>query len=290
MENYNNTIVFTDWYQVQINGSDSFEISVPKFLKELEKGLNSKAYNVFFNEDNKKFIITYKGHDYDVIFNRDEEESLLSGQYSPLIIKLLWLTKLEKKYNDERAIQAVREAKIESFENSNYENLETVEDYELYLEFLKNKLNKATSQEEKNAINTKITIILQMINEMKKDENKRQNNQEDLEMHINRFIYSDLKQIEELDDENRISLANEIKGIILDYRKRVEAYNQKKKSGLFLGNPLLPKDILGRLIDVEFKIKTAIKTSKISSYVTDSLSGLEERLNSIINDEPQKRR
>lgn len=288
MDDYSNTIVFTDWYQVVINKDKSYEMPVPKFLKALEKELISTDYNVFFNEEKKKFIISFKGNDYDVIFNKDEEESLLSGQYSPLILKLLWLSKLEKKYNDERAIQEVRRAKIEAFIKSNYEYMETVEDYELYLEFLKDQLTKAEKQEEKNAINTKIANIIPIISKMKKEEVRRVENPLDLQLHINRFIHNDLKQIEELDDENRKALANEIKGIILDYRSRVELYNQKKKDGLFLGNPLLPMDILGRIIDVEFKIKKAMKSGKLSSYVKDSLSSLEEKLNAIINEEPQK--
>ena len=279
-----NIVVFTDWYSVIVNTDNvSKEIAIPKFLRELEKKLESKEYNVFYNEKQKKFYITYEGIDYSVIFNNDEQKSLESNDYTPLILKLFWLTSLEKKYNDEKAFQTARKEKINSINNSNYEDIETIEDYELYLDYLKELLKKAKTQEEKNAINTKIVNIVQIVSKMKKEVKEKEENPLNLQMYINKTIYNVLKQVDKLNNEEKKEITSELRTIIVDFKKQVDDYNKKKNSGLFFGNPMVPMDILERIIDVEYKVKSLLKSKEISIFVDESLSGLESELNSIVH-------
>ena len=274
--NNSNKIVFTDWYTVSIISNDrEIELPVPKFLKELEKELKGKDYNVFFNSSNNKFIITYDGVDYDVIFNQTEQKNILSHNYSPLVLKLLYLATKEKKYNDEEALQAVRKKKVEVMDDSNYEVIETVEDYELYLDYLKANLKKVKNNSEKNVINTKIANIVQIIDKMKKEKKQQEENPLNLQMHINRFVYDILKDIDKLDETNRKKIAGELKKILLDFKKMVDDYNKKKANGLFLGDPMVPMEILERIIDVEFKIKDLLRNNEIVNLVNSEFSDTE---------------
>ncbi len=285
----NNKIVFTDWYEVIIILEDKkIEVPVPKFLKELDRGLSKEEYSISFYDDKKEFFITYKGTEYKVILNQTEQEKLESEEYSPLIIKLLLLTSKEKEINDEQALQAVRKTKIDAIIRSNYEDLETVEDYELLLEYLQLALKKSKTPEEKNVNNTKIANVVQIITSMKQEEKEKKENPLNLQMYINKFIYNDLAQVEQLDPKNRGALAQELKKIIIDFRKQVEDYNKKKESGLFLGNPMVPMNILERIIDVEFKIKSVLKSNALSSFVSEQLSELRSELQSIIKSDSGK--
>lgn len=289
MKKNSNQVVFTDWYMVSINDDNNrYEIPVPKFLKELEKKLESKSYNVFFDNEKKVFYITYCGVDYDVILNNKEQNSLLSNNYSPLVLKLLWLASLEKKYNDEAALQNVRKAKIEAIIKSNYEDMESLEDYELFLDYLKSSLKNAKTIEEKNTINTKIANIVKTINEMKKEEKQKEENPLNLQLYINRYIYDILKQVNKLDEKDRKKVAAELRKILVDFKKIVDDYNKKKDTGLFIGNPMLPMDILERIIDVEFELKTLLKSKDLSNYIDSELGDIEEELNSVIHSKNNK--
>ncbi len=284
MSKGNNQIVFTDWYTASINNdSEHYEIPVPKFLKELEKKLESTDYNVFYEENQKRFYITYCGVDYNVLLNKGEQLKLSSGEFSPLILKLFWLAKLEKKYNDEKALQEVRIAKIKAIEESDYEDLDTLEDHELYLEYLENSLKKAKTSKEKNAINTKIAYIVPKIRELKKNEKQQQDNPLNLQLYINRFIYNILAQIEQLDEAERTKMAAKLKKILLDFKKIVDDYNKKKDTGLFIGNPLLPMEILERIIDVEFELKSLLKMKSLGDFVDEELGDVEAELRSVIS-------
>lgn len=287
MGKINNQMVFTDWYKVTICSSRGYvekEIPVPKFLKELEKNLKSLEYNIVFDEDINKFMITYDGVDYDVILNNTEQKCLETKQYSPLILKLLWLATLDKKYTDEIELQKYREERINSIIKSNYEDMVTLEDHELYLEYLNASLKKTKQEDERNTINTKIAAIIPIIDKLRKEESQKVKNPLNLRLYINRFIYDALKQIDELDDEDRIALAGELKLILIDFKKIVDEYNAKKDKGLVIGDPMLPSSILERIIDLEFKIKNVVKKENISSYVENELGDLEKELRSKVED------
>ena len=285
----NNQIVFTEWYTAIINSYDERrELPTPKFLKGLESKLESTEHNVFYDKDEKKFIITYAGKDYDVVLNSNDQQCLLNEEYSPLILKLLWLASKEKQYNDEAALQRVRQQKINTYVKSNYEALETIEDYELYLDYLKVSLKKAKTMEEKNTINTKIATIVQILKEMRKKQDNQIYNPLNLELHINRFIYNIIKKLNNLSDKDRQEIAIELKRILLDYKKIVDDYHQKKDNGLIIGNPLMPTEILERIVDVEFKVESLLKSNKITSLVDLELSDVVSELNSLVNSRSKK--
>ncbi len=285
----NNQIVFTDWYTVILilNGK-KYEMPIPKFLKELDKKIDSREYNVFFSEKQRQFSITYDGVDCSVVLNKNEQDSLLSGDYSPLILKLLLLASKEKEYNDEAAIQAVRKAKIEAFIRSNYADMETLEDHELYLDYLKVSLKKKKNANEKVIINTKIANLVKIIEKLKKEEKEKKENPLSLSLHINKIIFNLLKDLDKLDEKDRISLSIKLKQIILDYEKIVDDYNKKKDMGLLIGNPLLPFSILERIIDIESEIKTLQKKRISIDESVSFFDNLETELKSIIDSDDKK--
>ena len=288
-DNSNNRVVFTDWYTVIISqGAKYFEIPIPKFLKELEKKLDSKEYNVFYNEKQKMFSITYDSVDYNVVLNKNEQGSLLSGEYSPLILKLLLLASKEKEYNDEAKIQAVRKAKIDAFIRSNYADMETLEDHELYLDYLKVSLKNTKNADEKVIINTKIANLVKIIEKLKKERKEQNENPLNLRLHINKMIFKILDDVDKLDEKDQIAISIKLKQIILDYEKIIDDYNKKKDMGLLLGNPLIPFDILERIIEIEFEIKTFQKNKKSSDESSSFFDDLERELKSIIDSDDRK--
>ncbi len=285
-----NTIAFTDWYMVIINSKNkNMEIPVPKFLKELEKKINSSDYNVFYNDKKKCFIITYDGDDYTVVLNQKEQNELANKNYTPLILKLMLLASLEKKASDEMASQAVKKQKLKAIIESDYENIESLEDYELYLEYLKESLQKAKSIEDKNTINTKIACILSIIERMKKEEKEKEDNPLDLKLHINRFVYNILRQIDKLDDKNKKIIALELKRILIDYKQIVDDYNSRNDTSMIIGNPMVPMEILERIIDVEYKLKVLLKNRELSSFVDTKLNSIEDELAEVINNKKGKK-
>ena len=273
-------IVFTDWYTVII-GNDS-EIAVTKFLKELEKKIESKNYNVFY--DDKKFIITYNGIDYNVILPFESEKSLQSTEYTSLTMTLLFLASREKKINSERELQEVRKVKIEAIDDSSYENIESLEDYELYLEYLKKRINSAKTKEERNAINVKIASIIRIISDKKESEKQKIQNPLDLQMHIYRFIYNLLDKVKLLDLSNRKKIIQELKEILNDFHNRVKKYYERKDNDLIIGNPMVPMDILDRIVNLEFIVKQELEECKRNNIVNSEITKIEDELDDIIND------
>ena len=276
-----NRLVFTDWYTVIINNYN--EVPLSKFLRELEKKLKTKEYNVYYDENTMKFIITYNGIDYEVILPINSQKSLNSKQYTPLVLKLLLLATNEEIYSDIANKQAVRETKIKEMNDSFYEDIETIEDYELYLDYLKKALTKAKTVEEKNTINTKIASIVNIINNMKKEEKQRKENPLNLQLHINRFIYNIIKELDKINEKDRKIIGVELKKIILDYYKIVKKYNSRKDTDLIVGNPIIPMEILSRIIIVEEKVASILKKQDTREIVYVELKDIEDDLNSIIN-------
>ena len=120
----NNQIAFTDWYMVIVSTKDdSIEMPVPKFLKALEKKYKSDKFNVLYNEDTKKFAITYNGEDFSVEFNSEEKRNLESGEYSPLLVKLMFLATQEKIYNDIQQERERKKQRLNEILNFSYDDM-----------------------------------------------------------------------------------------------------------------------------------------------------------------------
>ena len=283
---WKNQIVFTDWYTVNVctaKTNDIKEIPVPKFLRELERNLKGMDYNITFDEESNEFDITYKGKNYEVVLNKDDQISLVTNEYSALVLKLRWLTSLDKKYTDEFELIKYREERLKQIIESNYEDMKTLEDYEILLGFLNQSLKKVKTEEEKNTINTKISAILPTIDELRKEEKEKKENPLSLRLHLNRFIYNALGKIDALNDEDRVALAGELKKILIDFKQIVDDYNKNKDDGLVIGDPMFPSSILQRIIDIEFKIKSVVKKDNIVAIVDDELGDIENELRAVVD-------
>ena len=277
----NNQIAFTDWYMVIVSTKDdSIEMPVPKFLKALEKKYKSDKFNVLYNEDTKKFAITYNGEDFSVEFNSEEKRNLESGEYSPLLVKLMFLATQEKIYNDIQQERERKKQRLNEILNSSYDDMKTAEDYELLLDYLENKkYREAKTEKERNTVNTMIAHIIHKLNELKKQEESKITNTLNLRMHINKFIYDLLTQTKQVSDDNvRVGLVNRIKKIIADYRKIVDDYNRNGNNVLYVGNPLLPMQILDRINEIQFELINILKDHRLSIFVDGEFNSLKAEI------------
>ena len=273
-------IVFTDWNMVIID--DRLEISSNKFLNILEKNIKTHEYNVFY--DNNTFLITYLGIDYEVILPSSSEKSLESKEYTPLVLKLLLLSFVEKRYNDEEALENAKKVKVSEMNNSFYEDIKEEEDYILYLDFLKKSLSTVKTPEEKRVINTKIAQIVQKIEEMQMDARKKLLNPLNLQNYMYRFIYDLLKKTELLDSNNRKVIAGKIREILKEYKIELDKYIiKRKKQQLVIGNPLLSMGTLDKIIDVEFLIDEIKKKNNLQDKINSETKKIEDELNEIID-------
>ena len=277
----NNQIAFTDWYMVIVSTKDdSIEMPVPKFLKALEKKYKSDKFNIIYNEDTKEFAITYNGEDFSVEFNSEEKRNLESGEYSPLLVKLMFLATQEKIYNDIQQERERKKQRLNEILNSSYDDMKTVEDYELLLDYLENKkYREAKTEKERNTVNTMVAHIIPKLNELKKQEESKITNPLNLRMHINKFIYDLLTQTKQVSDDNvRVNLVNRIKKIIADYRKIVDDYNRNGNNVLYVGNPLLPMQILDRINEIQFELINILKDHRLSIFVDGEFNSLKAEI------------
>ena len=213
-----------------------------RFFKELERNYKKDSHNVIFDEENNKFTITIDGINYDVVLPEESQRSLIPSNsgptYSPLVLKLLYLSMIEQQYNDYVRALEVRNAKIKEMDDSFYENMKTLEDHEIYAEYLEAKYKKAKTKEERDLINTKLANLYEYIKVLRQKEKQENENPLNLKLHINRFIYDLLDKAKLLDDSKRIKVANLLRKIVLEYQRIVKEYNRSGNS-LKLGNPLI---------------------------------------------------
>ena len=252
-----------------------------RIFKELEKKYKKETHNVFFDEENNKFTITVDGINYDVVLPEESQRSLLPSNsgptYSPLVLKLLYLSMIEQQYNDYVRNLEVRKAKIKEMDDSFYENMKTLEDHEIYAEYLEEKYKKAKTKEERDLINTKLANIYEYIKVLRKQEREEDNNPLNLKLHINRFIYELLDKAKLLDDSKRIKVANLLRKIVLEYQRIVKDYNRSGNS-LKLGNPLISLEILGKIVDVEFLVAKYLSEKKTNDYIDSRMGNVIESL------------
>lgn len=260
-----------------------------RFFKELERNYKKNSHNVFFDEENNKFTITIDGIDYDVVLPEESQRSLIPSNsgptYSPLVLKLLYLSMIEEQYNDYTRAIEVRNAKIKEMDDSFYENMQTLEDHEIYAEYLEEKYKKAKTKEERDLINTKLANLYEYIKELRRKEKQETENPLNLKLHINRFIYELLNKAKLLSDNRRIKVANLLRKIVLEYQRIVKEYNRSGNS-LKLGNPLVSLEILGKIVDVEFLVTKYLSEKKTNDYIDSRMGNVIESLeHNIIPDE-----
>jgi hypothetical protein len=252
-----------------------------RFFKELERKYKKDSHNVIFDEENNKFTITIDGIDYDVVLPEESQRSLIPSNsgptYSPLVLKLLYLSMIEEQYNDYTRAIEVRNAKIKEMDDSFYENMQTLEDHEIYAEYLEAKYKKAKTKEERDLINTKLANLYEYIKELRRKEKQETENPLNLKLHINRFIINLLEKAKQLDDARRLKIANLLKKIVSEYQRIVNEYNQSGNS-LKLGNPLVSLEILGKIVDVEFLLASYLKEKQASDYVESRMGNIVEQL------------
>ena len=91
------TISFTDWQTVLF--SDGKEMDLKKFFHILENRIDDDCYGVSFDEKKKVFYIWLNDCQYEVLLNKKESDSLTNGSLTPLLKKLLNLSKIRKMYD-----------------------------------------------------------------------------------------------------------------------------------------------------------------------------------------------
>ena len=219
-----------------------------------------------------------------MILPSSSEKSLESKEYTPLVLKLLLLSFVEKRYNDEEALENVKKVKVSEMNNSFYEDIKEEEDYILYFDFLKKSLSTVKTPEEKRVINTKIAKIVQKIEEMQMDARRKLLNPLNLQNYMYRFIYDLLKKTKLLDSNNRKVIAGKIREILKEYKIELGKYIiKRKKQQLVIGDPLLSMGTLDKIIDVEFLIDEIKKKNNLQDKINSETKKIEDELNEIID-------
>lgn len=282
--NYQREILFTDKGTVIYSTPRGvFEKPASKFLREVEKKYKKDGYGVFFDKDNNKFTMNFNGIDYDVKLTKESEESLqpTNGEpnYTPLVLKLLYMSMIEEQYNNYLNAIAVRKAKIKEINDSFYETMETLEDHEIYLDYLDEEYKKAKTKEQRDVINTKVAYLAPIVQELRAKEKQKRDNPLNLKYHINRFVIELLEKAKQLDDAKRLKIANLLKKIVQEYQRIVNEYNRRSKNTIVLGNPLLSLEILGKIVDVEFLLAGYLKEKQASDYIDSRMGSIVEQLN-----------
>ena len=73
-------------------------------------------------------------------------------------------------------------------------------------------------------------------------------------------------------------MVNRIKKIIADYRKIVDDYNRNGNNVLYVGNPLLPMQILDRINEIQFELINILKDHRLSIFVDGEFNSLKAEI------------
>ena len=279
-------IKFTDKGTVIFSTArETIEKPASKFLHEVERKYQKDGYGVYFDKETNKFTMTFNGLDYAVILPKESEDSLTprnnGPKYTPLVLRLLYMSMIEEQYNKYLNAIAVRKAKINEINDSFYNTMETLEDHELYLDYLDNEYNNAKTKEARELISTKMANLAPIVQELKKKRIQEKNNPLNLKYHINRFVMELLNKAKQLDDKKCLKIADMLRKIVLEYRDKVFAFNKKSKNELSLGNPLVSLEILGKIVDVEFLLAKYLKEKQASEFVESKMGDIVHDLESM---------
>ena len=267
-------IVFTDWDRVVTTNGESVEEKTSVFLNHLEKNIIKDGYGIYLNTCDLSFVIRLNNVDYNVILPQESQNSLINGEYTPLVVVLLSLVAISKKYREQKANNQVIETKMDAIIDSYYENFEDLEDYERYLMFLNKSLEKEHDKDKRKVIETKIGALNEIIFEERNKIESQALNPLGLRNHTNRLIHNLIRDSKKLLPNDQLIVNERIRKILVDYKRIGKRYFKKKKNELLLGNPLLSIEILKQIVEVEELIKKL--------YI-QSLYGIMDELDECIN-------
>ena len=267
-------IVFTDWDRVVTTNGESVEEKTSVFLNHLEKNIIKDGYGIYLNTCDLSFVIRLNNVDYNVLLPQESQNSLINGEYTPLVVVLLSLVAISKKYREQKANNQVIETKMDAIIDSYYENFEDLEDYERYLMFLNKSLEKEHDKDKRKVIETKIGALNEIIFEERNKIESQALNPLGLRNHTNRLIHNLIRDSKKLLPNDQLIVNERIRKILVDYKRIGKRYFKKKKNELLLGNPLLSIEILKQIVEVEELIKKL--------YI-QSLYGIMDELDECIN-------
>ena len=112
-----------------IKGKYFEEMPLSNFLKTLEKNKNNNKYNIEYDNENKIFIIIYKGKKYSLIFDNITMTNYELGNYNSITLKKL--NELVNIFNERKRINNI----VKNGENGKMDF--TKEEKDIYLNYLK---------------------------------------------------------------------------------------------------------------------------------------------------------
>ena len=112
-----------------IKGKNFEEMPLSNFIKTLEKNKNNNKYNIEYDNENKIFIIIYKGKKYSLKFNDITMTNYELGNYNSITLKKL--NELVNIFNERKRINNI----VKNGENGKIDF--TKEEKDIYLNYLK---------------------------------------------------------------------------------------------------------------------------------------------------------
>lgn len=244
--------VFTYWDTV-IYGNT--ELPVQELFNTIDDSLSkhdTKYYGVYFDEKEKQFIIKIDTIKYLAVFQDEVNEMINEGGNNSLTLRLLLLANKTKQMQDEIAIKTTRESIIDKINSSNYEEIETPENYQIYLEYLEEQLAKAETDAEKRLIDTKMANIIKILGDIRKSDTQLITNPLELKYDIVGYLNEILGKCKLLERKDQITVAKEVKRIIIEYKKLQN--NIAKGKNKDKDNNVLPIAILDQISQLEQKV------------------------------------
>ena len=111
-----------------IKGKNFEEMPLSNFIKTLEQNKNNNKYNIEYDNENKIFIIIYKGKKYSLKFNDITMTNYELGNYNSITLKLNELVNI---FNERKRINNI----VKNGENGKMDF--TKEEKDIYLNYLK---------------------------------------------------------------------------------------------------------------------------------------------------------
>ena len=235
-------IVFTDWNVVVKIDDDKNECwKTSDYLEGLLYKINGSTYSVFYGPNKRQFIITEDGLNYKVVLPPNDQNELSARKYSSLVSCLLYLSTIDKRFDESNYLKAYKIGRIERLDDAtSYEDF-SVSELEFYKDILRKRLNEEKYKEDTDDIRVKISDIVIIIENKKKEDNSCSK--------IFETIHNLVEESKKLDVNDQNIVLDRAETILNSYSEY-----KKEKSDVLLNGEQLPENIVNQLRELKLFI------------------------------------
>ena len=224
-------MVFTEWgIVVEMIGNMTTIKETDAFLAKVEAGIETE-YDVFYNKVKKTFTLFHNRARFEIILPPHDQEMFNNGENSPLVEELFGYS-VRTEYKKERLNKKdVFETKIKYLDSlGSFNDIET-EELETYIEHLHNKQRTTKDRIEKNQIESRLSLLAEVIGRRKQDGMKLAYDSRDTIDVVYAYIKELMTLANKLSYENRKAVIVQLVKIV-DQCEQINNNNQKAISNL----------------------------------------------------------